>query len=115
MILSLLAGLFLALCVFAALHDVNRLTIPNWLNLTLALLFVPAAAVSGVPLEIIGGHVIAAACALLIAFIILIRASLPRPRYDQLMTLGWRYLLPLALLNLLITGALSLTFGDAHG
>ena len=54
-------------------------------------------------------------CALLIAFIILIRASLPRPRYDQLMTLGWRYLLPLALLNLLITGALSLTFGDAHG
>ena len=35
MILSLLAGLFLALCVFAALHDVNRLTIPNWLNLTL--------------------------------------------------------------------------------
>jgi prepilin peptidase CpaA len=68
MILSLLAGLFLALCVFAALHDVNRLTIPKWLNLTLALLFVPAAAVSGVPLEIIGGHVIAAACALLIAF-----------------------------------------------
>ena len=68
MILTVLASLFLALCVFAALHDVNRLTIPNWLNLTLAALFVPAAAFSGVPLEIIGGHVIAGACALLIAF-----------------------------------------------
>ena len=38
MILTILGGLFLALCVFAALHDVNRLTIPNWLNLTLAAL-----------------------------------------------------------------------------
>ncbi|MBL4878023.1 MAG: prepilin peptidase [Hyphomonas sp.] len=68
MILAMLAGLFLALCVFAALHDVNRLTIPNWLNLTLALLFVPAAAVSGVPMEIIGGHLVTALCAFMIAF-----------------------------------------------
>ncbi len=68
MILALLSSLFLALCVFAALHDINRLTIPNWLNLALALLFVPAAAVSGLPIEIIGGHVVAAACALMIAF-----------------------------------------------
>ena len=47
MILAILSSAFLALCVFAAMHDVNRLTIPNWLNLTLAGLFVPAAAVSG--------------------------------------------------------------------
>jgi prepilin peptidase CpaA len=67
MILILLSGLFLALCLFAALHDVNRLTIPNWLNLTIAGLFVPAALVSGLPLEILGGHVLAGALAFVIA------------------------------------------------
>ncbi len=36
---------------------------------------------------------------------ILLRASLPRPRYDQLMEFGWKILLPLSLLNILITGA----------
>jgi NADH-quinone oxidoreductase subunit H len=40
-----------------------------------------------------------------ILLFILLRASLPRPRYDQLMEYGWKILLPLALLNLLITGA----------
>jgi NADH-quinone oxidoreductase subunit H len=39
---------------------------------------------------------------------ILLRAALPRPRYDQLMAFGWKLLLPLALLNLMITGALVL-------
>ncbi len=39
-----------------------------------------------------------------IAFFILMRAALPRPRYDQLMSYGWLFLLPLSLLNLLITG-----------
>lgn len=39
---------------------------------------------------------------------ILLRASLPRPRYDQLMETGWKILLPLVLLNLLITGAVAL-------
>lgn len=38
----------------------------------------------------------------------LLRASLPRPRYDQLMKFGWKVLLPLSLLNLLITGAVIL-------
>ena len=68
MILILLSGLFLALCVFAALHDINRLTIPNWLNLTLAGLFVPAALVSGLPLEMIGGQLLAGPLAFVIEF-----------------------------------------------
>jgi NADH-quinone oxidoreductase subunit H len=41
-------------------------------------------------------------------FYILLRGSLPRPRFDQLMAYGWKYMLPLALLNLGVTGALAL-------
>lgn len=43
-----------------------------------------------------------------ILFFILLRASLPRPRYDQLMEYGWKILLPVALLNLIITGGIVL-------
>jgi NADH-quinone oxidoreductase subunit H len=43
-----------------------------------------------------------------IVLFILLRASLPRPRYDQLMEYGWKVILPIALLNLLITGAFAL-------
>ncbi len=44
-----------------------------------------------------------------IAFIILLRASLPRPRYDQLIGFGWKILLPLSLINILVTGAIILS------
>jgi len=46
--------------------------------------------------------------AVLLAGFILARAALPRPRYDQLMAFGWKVMLPLALLNLLVTGAVVL-------
>jgi NADH-quinone oxidoreductase subunit H len=45
-----------------------------------------------------------------ICFFILLRASLPRPRFDQLMSWGWKLMLPLALANILITGAVALAF-----
>jgi len=35
----------------------------------------------------------------------MIRWTYPRVRYDQLMKMGWKMILPLALLNILATGA----------
>jgi NADH-quinone oxidoreductase subunit H len=46
-----------------------------------------------------------------ILFFILVRAALPRPRYDQLMAFGWKVMLPLALLNIVVTGGIVLALG----
>ncbi len=44
----------------------------------------------------------------LICGFILLRAALPRPRFDQLMAFGWKVMLPLALLNIVVTGGVVL-------
>ena len=43
-----------------------------------------------------------------IALIILIRAAWPRYRFDQLLSFGWKVVMPLALINLLVTGGVVL-------
>lgn len=49
---------------------------------------------------------------LLVPFILIwSRASLPRLRYDQLMHFSWKYLVPLALVNIVVTGGVILWFG----
>jgi len=49
--------------------------------------------------------------AVMIYFFTLVRWTFPRFRYDQVMRLGWLYLLPLALINLAVTGVVMVLVG----
>ena len=64
----------------------------------------------GIP-ESFGWLVFLAKISVLLFFYIWMRWSLPRYRYDQLMTFGWKFLLPVAVLNLIATAAAVLYFG----
>ena len=64
----------------------------------------------GIP-ESLGWLVFLAKISVLLFFYIWMRWSLPRYRYDQLMTFGWKILLPVSVLNLIATAAAVLYFG----
>jgi NADH-quinone oxidoreductase subunit H len=59
-------------------------------------------------IAILGGLALFIKIACFIFLFIWVRWTIPRFRYDQLMNLGWKSLIPLALINMVITGALVL-------
>lgn len=61
-------------------------------------------------ITILGSIVLLLKIAFFIFFFMWIRWTIPRFRYDQLMNLGWRILIPLSLINILITGIVVLIF-----
>ncbi len=63
---------------------------------------------TGILGSVISIAVFAAKTGFFIFLFIWVRWTLPRFRFDQLMNLGWKIFLPLALLNLIVTGALVL-------
>jgi NADH-quinone oxidoreductase subunit H len=59
---------------------------------------------AGWPLLLVSAATFAAKIAVMLWVFVWVRWSLPRFRYDQLMRLGWKGLLPLAALNLVWVG-----------
>ena len=57
---------------------------------------------------LVGAAAIMAKASFFIFLFIWVRWTIPRFRYDQLMNLGWKSLLPLSLVNMIITGAVVL-------
>ncbi|MNL70772.1 NADH-quinone oxidoreductase subunit H [compost metagenome] len=58
--------------------------------------------------NILGIVVLFAKICFWIFFYMWVRWTIPRFRYDQLMNLGWRILIPLSIINIMITGAVIL-------
>ena len=80
------------------------------LCVALSLCLMPAAAWGLAPwlLSLIGFSVLMLKASLFIFVFMWIRWTIPRFRFDQLMKLGWRTLIPLALLNMVLTAAIVL-------
>jgi NADH-quinone oxidoreductase subunit H len=103
-IVFFLAG---AICIYHGLHParpLDRLTLPVFGLVFFAiagLFLIPMAQSYVVPL-----FWFAAKTGFLLFVFIWVRATLPRFRYDQLMGFAWKFLFPVALINLLVTAFL---------
>ncbi len=72
--------------------------------------FMHSLGLSGNWLSIVGVVVLFAKISFFIFFFMWVRWTIPRFRYDQLMKLGWQVLLPLSIINILLTGGIMAFF-----
>jgi len=109
----LIFGVAGAICLYHGLNPVRKMdgyTLPVF-----AIMFFGLAVLFGIPIPQLQAPLASIFwfCAksgfLLFAFI-WIRATLPRFRYDQLMSFAWKFMFPAALLNLLVTGLMVALF-----
>ncbi len=61
-------------------------------------------------MHVIGPLVISIKAILLVGVVFWVRFSFPRFREDQLQKLAWKFLIPLALVNIVLTGVLKVVF-----
>lgn len=68
MLSTIFSVAFIVLCFQAALKDITTMTIPNWINLALVALFVPAAFAAGLGWSTAGLHLVTGVIALVVFF-----------------------------------------------
>ena len=65
---------------------------------------------SSTTMNVVGPLIVATKAVLLVGVVFWTRFSLPRFREDQLQRLAWKFLIPLALANIVVTGVLKVVF-----
>lgn len=70
MLVLLFCLAFPLLLLYAAWHDLSTMTIPNWVSISLAGAFIPAALAAGLPLQQIGWHLAFGAVVLLVCAVL---------------------------------------------
>ncbi len=70
MIEGLFACVFVLLCLYAAMRDVETLTISNGLNAIIAFLFIPAMIVAAPGWDVAGGHILAGVIAFVVSVLL---------------------------------------------
>jgi NAD(P)H-quinone oxidoreductase subunit 1 len=83
-------------------------TIASWFGDSMAVGWQIFGSVAGIIMTLLKAYA-------LLFIVILLRWTVPRVRLDQLLNLGWKFLLPVSLVNLLVTAALKLAFPLAFG
>lgn len=70
MIPAIFASVFLVLCVYAAVRDIQTLTISNGLNAIIAFLFIPAVIITAPGWDIAGAHLLAGVAAFAVSILL---------------------------------------------